>query len=49
MVKLMFWIACGILAAIIASKKGQSGFAWFFIVLMIGLILPVIIKALFNK
>ena len=44
---LIFWVACGILAAVIASNKGRSGFAWFFIGLItgiFGLILALVIK-----
>ena len=28
---LIFWLLCAITTAVIASSKGRSGFAWFFI------------------
>jgi hypothetical protein len=32
----VFWVLCGILAAVVATNKGRSGFGWFLIGLLLG-------------
>lgn len=31
------WIICAVITAVIASNKGRSGFAWFFVGMLLGL------------
>ena len=43
---LLFWVLCGVGAAVIASNKGNSGVAWFFVGVLlgpIGLILSLVV------
>jgi hypothetical protein len=32
----LFWIVCGIAAAVVGSSKGRSGFGWFLIGIFLG-------------
>ena len=44
---LLFWVLCGVVAAVVASNKGNSGVSWFFMGVLlgpIGLILSLVVS-----
>ena len=44
---LLFWMLCGVVAAVVASNKGNSGVTWFFVGVLlgpIGLILSLVVS-----
>jgi hypothetical protein len=46
---LIAFLLCGIITAVIASNKGRSGFGWFFIGMMTGLVGIIIALVVSNK
>lgn len=47
MIIFLAWVACGILAAVVAANKGRSGFGWFLLGFLLGpfaLILALVIS-----